>query len=80
MIVDHNIHKFWVDKYGSGILLPRYGIKNEDGVNVVEVYFKQINILPVPNKTLFKLWKNKPEAQTIYISKTATIIELEKKI
>lgn len=40
MIVDDNIHKFWSDKYGSTIQLPRYGIKNDDGGNFVEVYLK----------------------------------------
>jgi len=62
MIIDENIHKFMASKYGTTILLPRYGIENDDGVNVVEVYFKQINIIPIPNKNHFKLWKNEPES------------------
>ena len=61
MIIDAKIHKFLEDKYGAAILLPRYGIKGEDDVNIVEVYFKQINILPLPNKTVFKLFKNEPK-------------------
>ena len=80
MIIDDNIHKFWSGKYGSTILLPRYGIKNDDGGNVVEVYLKQLNVLPIPNKTLFKLWKNTPMAQPIFVSKSSTIVELEKKL
>ena len=31
------------------------------GKGIVEVYFKQINILPIPNKTAFKLFKNEPK-------------------
>jgi len=80
MIVDGEIHKFWSGKYGVNIQLPRYGIKNDDGGNIVEVYFKQINILPIPNSSLFKLWKSEPKAQPCYISKSATITDLENKI
>ena len=40
MIVDENIHNYWKEKYGSEIILSRYGIKNDDGCNIVEVYFK----------------------------------------
>lgn len=80
MIIDAKIHQFLKDKYGTTIILPRYGIEVDDGDNTVEVYFKQINILPIPNKTLFKLWKDEPRGFNCYISKCATVIELEKKI
>jgi len=60
MIIDTKIHKFLKDKYGALISLPRYGIRGDDDVHIVEVYFKQINILPIPNKTAFKLFKNEP--------------------
>ena len=79
MIVDAKIHKFLQEKYGTTIILPRYGISNDDGVSTVEVYFKQVNILPIPNKSLFKLWKNEPKSFNCYISKCATVMELEKK-
>ena len=41
---------------------------------------KKINLLPVPNKSLFKLYKEEPRTQPAYISKVATVSDLEKKV
>ena len=59
MIVDDAIHNFWAQKYGEDIPLVRMGIVDENGESMVELYFKEINILPIPNAKLFKLYKNK---------------------
>lgn len=81
MLVDENLHKFWVGQYGEVQALKRLGIVDENGESVVEVYWKQINILPIPNQKVFKLFKGKDaESQPIFISKTATIEDLTKKV
>jgi len=80
MLVDSNIHQFWHTKYGSVNEIKRYGITDEDGQTIVEVYLKQVNILAFPNKTLFKLYKKDPEPTPIYISKQSTVKELGEKI
>ena len=54
MLVDGKVHNFWRDKYECENTIIRYGIKNDDGLSSVEVYLKQINIIPIPNKTKFK--------------------------
>ena len=81
MLVDQNIHKIWADFYGEDIPLKRMGIEDESGECIVELYFKRINILPVPNDKLFKLYKGKDvETQPIFISKTESVAILQKKI
>lgn len=54
MVVDEDIHKAWVNKYGEVNEIKRYGIQDEDGEFIVEIYLKQVNVLPLPNK-FFKL-------------------------
>jgi len=54
MIVDENIHNFWSTKYGELNELKRFGIEDEDGEHVVEVFLKRFNIYPIQNNTLFK--------------------------
>ena len=54
MLVDKNIHSYWVVKYGKVNEIKRFGIKDENGESVVEIYLKRFNIYPIPNKTLFK--------------------------
>jgi len=80
MLVDENIHAFWKSKYGSVNEIKRYGIEDENGETIVEMYYRKINILPFPNKTLFKLYKTEVQTQPIYISKTSTMEDLKKKI
>ena len=80
MVVDDNLHKFWKGKYGSTIELPRYAVNSHDRLLNVEVYFYRINIVALPNKSLFKLWKNEPKAETVFISKAATVADLANKV
>lgn len=49
MLVDSDIHNYWVIKYGKANEVKRFGIKDENGENVVEIYLKQFNIYPIPN-------------------------------
>ena len=46
MIVDAQIHAFWAKKYGQINEIKRFGIEDEDGENVVEIYLKKFNIYP----------------------------------
>ena len=80
MLVDKDIHDLWANKYKVLNEIKRYGIEDEDGGTVVEIYLKQFNVIPFPNKSLFKLYKEDPETQAIYISKAATVKDLEKKV
>ena len=80
MLVDDEIHSLWANKYGEVQPIKRFGIKDEDGGAVVEIYLKTINLLAVPNKSLFKLYKEEPKTQPAYISKVATVADLEKKV
>ena len=48
MIVDSNIHQFWVHKYGKLNEIKRFGIEDESGECVVEIYLKQFNLYFVP--------------------------------
>jgi ubiquitin carboxyl-terminal hydrolase 4/11/15 len=81
MVVDDNIHNLWSTKYGEDIGLERYGIVDESGESVVELYFRQINLLPLPNAKLFKLYKGKDvQSQPAYISRSATMDALAKKV
>ena len=58
MLVDSNIYAFWRTSYGKpDIELKRFGIEDESGESVVEIYFKKVNVYPIPNKTFFKLDK-----------------------
>lgn len=54
MLVDNNIHSFWVYKYGKINEIKRYGIEDENGESIVEIYLKQFNIYVVPNQKLLK--------------------------
>jgi hypothetical protein len=80
MLVDESVHSFWKEKYDSLNEIKRFGIEDENGDTVVELYLRKINILPFPNKTLFKLYKNQVETQPIFISKAATMKDLKTKI
>jgi hypothetical protein len=40
MLVDSNIHSFWAYKYGNINEIKRFGIKDENGENIVEIYLK----------------------------------------
>jgi len=55
MLVDKNIHSYWVTKYGKVNEIKRFGIEDENGESVVEIHLKRFNIYPIPNKSLFKL-------------------------
>lgn len=58
MLVDQNIYAFWTTIYDKpDIELKRFGIEDESGESVVEIYFKKVNVYPIPNKTFFKLDK-----------------------
>ena len=63
MLVDKNIHAFWLYKYGSIGDIKRFGIEDESGENVVEIYLKKFNLYSVPNKTLFKMDGKKQDAR-----------------
>ena len=80
MLIDSDIHNLWALKYGELNQIKRFGIKDEDNATIVEIYLKEINILPLPNKSLFKMYKEDPKTQPLYISKVAMISDLEKKI
>lgn len=81
MLVDENIYNIWKSKYGEDIQLKRFGIVDESGETVVELYFKKINILPIPNQKLFKLYKGKDiQTECVYLSRNATMDELSKKV
>lgn len=90
MLVDTNIHSFFKGKYGENTTIKRIGIEEEDGSTSVELYLKRFNLYPIPMKKTFKfhnLFKNKLNvdegdlpAVPVYISKTANVTELEKKI
>ena len=54
MLVDSNIHSLWAYKYGKINEIKRFGIKDENGENIVEIYLKQFNIYVIPNSKLFK--------------------------
>lgn len=54
MLVDCDIHSFWANKYGKLNEIKRFGIKDENGENIVEIYLKQFNIYVIPNKSFFK--------------------------
>lgn len=69
MLIDANIHKFWCNKYGEKNQIKRFGIEDESGETVVEIYLKQFNLAPLPNKKLFKLEGFQP----IYVSKSDTV-------
>ena len=47
MLVDEQIHRYWEMKYGEVNELKRFGIEDEDGEIVVEVYLKRFNIYPI---------------------------------
>jgi hypothetical protein len=50
MLVDASIYKFWADHYGEPEFpLKRYGVENESGETVVELYLQKLNIIPIPN-------------------------------
>ena len=40
MLVDNNIHSFLAYKYGKLNEIKRFGIKDENGESVVEIYLK----------------------------------------
>ena len=54
MLVDKNVHSYWAVKYGKVNQIQRFGIKDESGEQVVEIYLKPFNLYPIPNKKLFK--------------------------
>ena len=55
MLVDENIYNFWEMKYKRINEIKRFGIKDENGDAVVEIYLKPFNIYPIPNSKIFKL-------------------------
>ena len=62
MIVDEAIYTFWKEEYGELQTLKRVAIANESDEVVVEVYYKKIQIIPLPNKMQFKTFKNEVQA------------------
>lgn len=78
MIVDPAIFEFWQAKYTCKNPIERRGIiVNEDTEEaIVEIYFKPIQILPIPNMGLFRFSCPK----TILCSRKATMLELTQKI
>jgi len=59
MLVDNNIHSFWVYKYGKINEIKRYGIEDENGESIVEIYLyfklykKDLNLRSI------RLWRSK---------------------
>ena len=89
MLVDKNIHAYWVAKYGKVNEIKRFGIEDENGESVVEIHLKQFNLYPIPNKSLFKFSVREEEegksayelfTQPIYTSKSCTVKELAAKV
>ena len=81
MLVDKPIYETWSKKYGSVNPIKRFGIEDESGEKVVEIYLKQVNLLCIPNAKLLKLYKgNNIETSPIYVSKGLTVDDLMKKI
>lgn len=81
MLVSPALHEYWNSRYKNVQVIKRYGIEDESGETVVEVYLKPINLICIPNKSLFKLYKDSNvETSPIYVSKCNTIKELHSKI
>ena len=92
MLVDKDIHDYWASRYQVLNPIKRYGIIDEAGEGVVELYLKQFNLYPVPMAKLFKfesMMRNTvnfdPEADVvpiapIFISRVATMKLLERKV
>ena len=55
MLVDENIFNFWDMKYGKMNEIKRFGIEDENGENVVELYLKVFNLYLIPNEKYFKM-------------------------
>ena len=55
MLVDENIFNFWDLKYGQLNEIKRFGIEDENGENVVEIYLKVFNLYLIPNEKYFKM-------------------------
>ena len=81
MIVSSELHDYWVSLYESENRIKRFGIKDESGENLVEIYLKKINLLPIPNKKYFSLYRE-PDCQTtpVFCSRVSSMAELQKKI
>ena len=54
MLVDAAIHDYWVSRYRETNPIKRYGIIDESGEGVVEIYLKRFNLYPIPMAKLFK--------------------------
>lgn len=78
MIVDEHIFSYWNKRYGCKNPIERAAIiVNEDTEEaIVEIYLKQILVLPIPNESLFKFSVPK----TILISRKENISSLATKI
>lgn len=55
MLVDENIFNFWDLKYGKQNEIKRFGIEDEMGEVVVEIYLKVFNLYLIPNEKYFKM-------------------------
>lgn len=86
MLIDSNIHSFWAFKYGKLNEIKRFGITDETGEQVVEIYLKRFNLYTIPNKALFKFSHREESTgyeaftQPIYMSKCSSVEDLGKKI
>ncbi len=48
---------------------------------MVEIYLKKINLLPIPNKKYFNLYKEKEfSTSPVYCSRASSMVELQKKV
>jgi hypothetical protein len=54
MLVDSDIHSFFKGRYGEITTIKRFGIEEEDGSTVVELYLKKFNLYPIPMKKVFR--------------------------
>ena len=81
MIVSSELHDYWVSLYESENRIKRFGIKDESGENLVEIYLKKINLLPIPNKKYFSLYKGDDcQSTPVFCSRVSSMAELQKKI
>ena len=80
MIVNQEIWCFWVDnyKFEAENEIQRFGIiVNEDTEEaIVEIYLKQVLVMPIPNQSIFKFTAPK----TVILSRKDTIGDLMKKV
>ena len=81
IFVTKKVFKTFYNKYDSvddepTLNFMRVGVEQDDGEVVLEMQMRKINFLPLPNKTRFMM----KEPWFVYIPKSASVYELEKKL